>query len=61
MPKDWENHSLDWCVLQLVRDKERIDWLGDVNQSIGNVQLPTEVVHRNVHSLRDAIDDARGE
>ena len=40
------------------RDKERLDWLADPKNSIGNVQLPTGCVERNPHSLRDAIDDA---
>lgn len=41
-----------------MRDRERMDWLADPANGIGNVQLPTEVVHANVHSLRDAIDAA---
>ena len=44
---------------EFLRDKERLDWLADTSNSIGNVQLPTECVLRNAHSLRDAIDDAR--
>ena len=40
------------------RDAERLDWLADPNNSIGNVQLPTVCVERNPHSLRDAIEDA---
>lgn len=40
------------------RDAERLDWLADPNNSIGNVQLPTECVTENLHSLRAAIDDA---
>ena len=39
-------------------DKKRIDWLSDTEQFIGNIQLPTECVENNLHSLRDAIDDA---
>ena len=39
-------------------DTRRIDWLADANNNIGIVQLPTEIVRRNLHSLRDAIDDA---
>ena len=46
-------------IEQLREDKARIDWLADTSNSIGNVQLPTECVLRNTHSLRDAIDDAR--
>ena len=40
------------------KDAERLDWLADPNNSIGNVQLPTECVIGNAHSLRAAIDDA---
>lgn len=43
---------------QLRADAARLDWLADPENSIGNVQLPTDVVHANVHSLRDAIDAA---
>lgn len=42
----------------LLKDKARLDWLADVNNSIGNVQLPRDIVERNLHSLRDAIDEA---
>jgi len=40
------------------KDTLRLDWLSDKSQSIGNVQLPTECVERNLDSLRGAIDDA---
>ena len=40
------------------RDAECLDWLADPKNRIGNVQLPTECVERNPHSLRDAIEDA---
>ena len=43
---------------ELRKDKERLDWLADVNNDIGNVQLPRDIVERNLHSMRDAIDDA---
>ena len=43
---------------ELMRDKARLDWLADKNNAIGAVQLPSECVERNLHSLRDAIDDA---
>jgi hypothetical protein len=46
---------------ELVRDRERLDWLADPDNTIGNVQLPLKCVTANVHSLRDAIDAARGE
>lgn len=39
-------------------DSERMDWLADPANGIGNVQLPTAIVTANVHSLRDAIDAA---
>ncbi len=40
------------------KDTLRIDWLADKSQLIGNVQLPSECVERNLDSLRGAIDDA---
>lgn len=43
---------------ELLKDKARLDWLGDVNNTIGNVLLPTDIVERNLGSLRDAIDEA---
>ncbi len=42
----------------LRKDKARLDWLADVNNNIGNVLLPTDIVERNLSSLRDAIDEA---
>ena len=45
----------------LVRDRERLDWLADPDNTTGNVQLPIKCVTSNVHSLRDAIDAARGD
>jgi hypothetical protein len=42
----------------LLKDRERIDWLGDKSQAVGNVQLPIKCIHNNLHSLRDAIDEA---
>ena len=56
--------AIEQAVLQspevqaLKRDKERLDWLAVVDNRIGNVQLPKACVERNLHSLRDAIDDA---
>ncbi len=41
-------------------DADRIDWLADVNNSVGSVVLPREIVEANVSSLRQAIDAARG-
>ena len=45
-------------ISQLSADKKRLDWLADKDNHIGAVQLPRECVLKNVHSLRDAIDDA---
>ncbi len=45
-------------LLELEKDKARLDWLADVNNNIGNVLLPTDIVERNLSSLRDAIDEA---
>lgn len=41
-------------------DADRIDWLADVNNSVGSVVLPREIVESNISSLRQAIDAARG-
>lgn len=41
-----------------LKDKARLDWLADVNNTIGNVQLPRDIVERNLYSMRDAIDEA---
>lgn len=43
---------------ELLKDKARLDWLADVNNNIGSVQLPRAIVERNLHSMRDAIDEA---
>ena len=43
---------------ELLKDKARLDWLADVNNNIGNVLLPTDIVERNLSSLRDGIDEA---
>lgn len=43
---------------ELLKDRARLDWLADVNNTIGNVQLPREIVERNLDSLRKAIDAA---
>jgi len=42
----------------VITDTDRIDWLADPNNTIGNVQLPRNVVIGNVASLRGAIDEA---
>lgn len=46
-------------VRELSKDRDRLDWLADPDNQIGNVQLPTEIVMQNIHSLRAAIDAAR--
>ncbi len=43
------------------KDADRLDWLADVHNTIGNVQLPTHCVENNMHSLRAAIDAAMSE
>ncbi len=43
---------------ELLKDKARLDWLADVKNLVGNVMLPTDIVKRNLGSLRDAIDAA---
>lgn len=40
-------------------DADRIDWLADINNTVGSVVLPREIVEANVSSLRQAIDAAR--
>ena len=42
----------------VITDTDRMDWLADPNNTIGNVQLPRNVVIGNVASLRGAIDEA---
>ncbi len=43
---------------ELLKDKARLDWLADVDNTIGNVSLPADIVERNLGSLRSAIDAA---
>ena len=43
---------------ELRKDKARLDWLADVDNTIGSVLLPRAIVERNLGSLRDAIDEA---
>lgn len=40
-------------------DADRIDWLADVENTVGNVVLPRHIVEQNIGSLRQAIDAAR--
>lgn len=46
---------------ELIKDRERLDWLAAPDNTTGNVQLPIKCVTENVHSLRAAIDAARVE
>jgi hypothetical protein len=55
-----ENERLRLENLALKADAERINWLADVNNTIGSVVLPREIVEANIASLRQAIDAARG-
>ena len=43
---------------ELLKDKARIDWLADPAQNIGDLILPRDIVERNLHSMRAAIDEA---
>lgn len=43
---------------ELQKDKARLDWLADVNQNIGDLTFPRDIVERNLHSMRAAIDEA---
>ncbi len=43
---------------ELLKDKARLDWLADVDNNIGSVLLPRDIVERNLGSLRDGIDEA---
>ena len=43
---------------ELLKDKARLDWLADVDNKLGGVTLPRDIVGRNLHSMRDAIDEA---
>jgi len=43
---------------ELLKDKARLDWMSGVNNAICSVLLPTDIVERNLHSMRAAIDEA---
>lgn len=45
-------------MAELRSDALRLDWLSLVDNTIGNVQLPTQCVMHHPDSLRDAIDAA---
>lgn len=42
---------------ELKKDKARIDWLADANNTLGYVRLPRDIVERNLHSMRAARDE----
>jgi urocanate hydratase len=49
----------DKIIEQLQKDKERLDWLADVDNTIANVTLPTKIVQENIAGgLRGMIDAA---
>jgi hypothetical protein len=52
----WAGKLID----SLQRDKLRLDWLADTENSIGSVLLPTECVHAHLDDMRAAIDMAMG-
>lgn len=43
---------------ELKKDKARLDWLADPAQNVGDLRLPRDIVERNLHSMRSAIDEA---
>ncbi len=45
-------------IEKLNHDKNRLDWLSDIENNIGNVQLPTQCVELHIDDLRAAIDAA---
>ena len=54
----YEIDDLKAQLLLVQADSKRINFLADKSQFIANVQLPREIVERNLSSLRDAIDEA---
>lgn len=50
--------SLQDELRELRKDKERMDWLADPDNSVGSVMLPKYIVENNICSLRDGIDQA---
>ena len=53
-----EKTRKDSELQELLKDKARLDWLADVDNELGGVILPRDIVERNLHSMRDAIDEA---
>ena len=56
--EEYEKLHKDADLQELLKDKARIDWLADANQNIGDLILPRDIVERNLHCLRSAIDEA---
>jgi len=54
-----ENERLRIENIALRTDADRIDWLADVENTVGSVVLPRHIVEQNIGSLRQAIDAAR--
>lgn len=54
-----ENEQLRIENIALRADADRIDWLADVENTVGSVVLPRHIVEQNIGSLRQAIDAAR--
>lgn len=54
-----ENERLRIENIVLRADADRIDWLADVENTVGSVVLPRHIVEQNIGSLRQAIDAAR--
>lgn len=54
----WALNALKDFIKDAQKDKARLDWLADVNNKIGNVQLPRECILDNLHDMRSAIDAA---
>jgi len=50
--------SRDEQIKSMQPDVKRLNFLADPSQFIANVQLPTDIVERNLDSLRNAIDEA---
>ena len=56
---DASSRDYKMVIAVLVKDSERMSWLADINNIHGAVSLPKACVERNMHSMRDAIDDAK--
>lgn len=49
---------VEFGEIELLRDKARLDWLADPENTIGQVVLPEKCVHDHLDSMRAAIDAA---